>query len=151
MTKLCRLTLIAVLTLGAGCGTAEIPTAPATLGPPPTPPPAPQPAAPVTPPEAGPFRAFVYSAPLSHAVSWYTSGSQFRLYDNGSFTLAYPHGAYRGSYAEVDGVITFTWEGWSIMGPWGAIGTLQDGTLTVHYNLVMELSDFEDAAYVRAN
>jgi hypothetical protein len=37
------------------------------------------------------------------------------------------------------------------MGPWGAIGTLQDGTLTVRYNLVMELSDFEDAAYVRAN
>jgi hypothetical protein len=44
-------------------------------------------------------------------------------------------------------VITFEWEGWSVAGPWGATGTITDGVLTVKYNLIMQLSDFEDAAY----
>jgi hypothetical protein len=29
----------------------------------------------------------------------------------------------------------------------GATGTLKDGSLTVQYNLIMQLSDFDDAVY----
>ena len=54
---------------------------------------------------------------------------------------------YRGGYSESNGVITFQWEGWSIAGAWGATGTLKDGSLTVQYNIIMMLSDFEDAVY----
>ena len=54
---------------------------------------------------------------------------------------------YRGEYTESNGVITFQWEGWSIAGAWGATGTVNDGSLTVQYNLIMQLSDFEDAVY----
>ena len=34
-------------------------------------------------------------------------------------------------------------------GPWGATGTLRGDTLTVGYNTVMSMSDFEDAVYLR--
>jgi hypothetical protein len=63
--------------------------------------------------------------------------------------LRYPGiGDYRGGYTETDGAITFDWEGWSIAGQWGATGTLKNGVLTVQYNFIMQMSDFEDAAYV---
>jgi hypothetical protein len=44
-------------------------------------------------------------------------------------------------------VIAFTWEGWSVVGPWGATGRLTGDSLTVQYNLVMQATDFEDAVY----
>jgi hypothetical protein len=46
-----------------------------------------------------------------------------------------------------DGVITFDWEGWSAAGPWGATGSIRGDSLTVEYNLIMQLTDFEDAVY----
>jgi len=49
--------------------------------------------------------------------------------------LQYEGGEYRGRYTEANGDIVFDWEGWSVAGPWGAIG-------------IMRLSDFEDAVYV---
>jgi hypothetical protein len=69
--------------------------------------------------------------------------------DNGAFALQYASLGieYRGGYTESNGVITFQWEGWSVAGPWGATGTLKDGSLTVQYNLIMQLTDFEDAVY----
>jgi hypothetical protein len=39
--------------------------------------------------------------------------------------------------------------GWSSAGPWGAAGTLGGNSLTVRYNLIMQMTDFEDAIYVR--
>ena len=79
----------------------------------------------------------------------YTKQSRFVLYDNGAFALQYVSLGieYRGGYTESNGVITFQWEGWSSAGAWGATGTLKDGSLTVQYNLIMGLSDFEDAVY----
>jgi hypothetical protein len=47
-----------------------------------------------------------------------------------------------------NGVITFEWEGWSVAGPWGATATISDDSLSVEYNLIMQLTDFEDAVYV---
>ena len=55
--------------------------------------------------------------------------------------------SYRGTYKETDGAITFNWEGWSVAGPWGATGTLANDRLVVRYNLIMQLSDFEDAVH----
>jgi len=66
--------------------------------------------------------------------------------------LQYPslgEGGYRGGYEDTNGVIMFEWEGWSVAGPWGATGTLKADSLTVQYNHIMQLTDFEDAVYVR--
>lgn len=110
-----------------------------------TPPPAnsPQP--------SGPSRIFAFDHPLSYSVSEYTKRSRFDLYDNGAFVLEFPicscPGAYRGTYKNANGILTFEWEGWSVAGPWSASGTLRGDTLTVTYNTVMQLSDFEDAVY----
>jgi hypothetical protein len=82
-------------------------------------------------------------------VSDSTKQSRFVLYDDGAFALQYVSLGveYRGGYTESNGVVTLAWEGWSTAGPWGATGTLKDGSLTVRYNLIMSLSDFDDAAY----
>ena len=81
--------------------------------------------------------------------------SRYVLYDDGTFALQYasanyPFFEYRGAYTEVNALITFEWEGWSTAGPWGATGSLSDDSLSVRYNLIMQLSDFEDGVYVRA-
>jgi hypothetical protein len=100
---------------------------------------------------SGPSRTFIFDRELSYRVSDYTRTSRFVLYDNGAFVLQYPslgEGGYRGRYTDANGVITFEWEGWSVAGPWGATGTLKGDSLTVQYNLIMQLTDFEDAVYV---
>lgn len=98
-------------------------------------------------------KIFTFDHQLSYSVRDYTQQSRFVLYDNGAFVLQYAicncGGAYRGRYTEANGVITFEWEGWSTAGPWGATGTLKGDTLTVQYNLIMMMSDFEDAVYLR--
>ena len=103
------------------------------------------------PPLSGPSRTFTFDRSLaSSGVQSYTTNSRFILYDNGAFVLKYddPGGEYRGGYTETNGDITFDWEGWSVAGPWGATGTLADETLTVRYNFIMMMTDFEDAVYV---
>ena len=76
-------------------------------------------------------------------------GSRYVLYRDGTFVLEYPNGQYRGTYTETAGRITFEWEGWSVAGAWGASGVLTDDSLSVSYNMIMILSDFEDALYKR--
>jgi hypothetical protein len=51
------------------------------------------------------------------------------------------HGGERGHYVRVGG--------WSVAGPWGATGTLQGATLIVQDKLIVGLSAFEDAVYLR--
>lgn len=78
--------------------------------------------------------------------------ARFVLYDNGAFALQYPslgQGGYRGEYEDAHGVITFEWEGSSVAGQWGASGALRGDALTVQYNQMMRLDDFEDAVYMR--
>ena len=81
----------------------------------------------------------------------YTQQSRFVLGDDGRFALQYDCCEYRGTYtySQATGIITFEWEGWSIAGPWGATGSLTGDLLSVSFNLVMQLSDFEDAKYRR--
>jgi hypothetical protein len=93
--------------------------------------------------------AFSFDQELGYRVSDYTKQSRFVLYDNGGFVLKYVALGleYRGRYTDAGGVITFDWEGWSTAGEWGATGTLKGDSLTVQYNLIMQLTDFEDAVY----
>jgi hypothetical protein len=79
----------------------------------------------------------------------YTKKSRFVLYDDGGFALQYGGNIpdYRGGYKTTNGAIVFEWEGSSTAGSWGATGTLKGSVLTVQYNLIMQLSDFEDAVY----
>jgi hypothetical protein len=106
-----------------------------------------------TPPPSGPSRVFAFDHELSYPVSDYTRRSRFVLYDNGTFVLEFPvcncQGEYRGTYTAAAEDITFNWEGWSVAGPWGATGTLEGDILTVRYNAIMQLTDFEEAVYRR--
>jgi hypothetical protein len=102
------------------------------------------------PPLSGPSRTVFFDRELSYPVSDYTKKSRFVLYDNGAFVLQYlslGEGGYRGGYKDANGVIVFEWEGWNMAGPWGATGTLQGDSLRVQYNLIVQMSDFEDAVY----
>ena len=124
------------------------------------------PARPARPPVRMPRRGFpAVSRParVYVAVDWPTYpihgsplASRYVLYDDGTFALQYssanyPFFEYRGTHTEANGLITFNWEGWSSAGPWGATGSLSDDALSVRYNLVMQLSDFEDGVYLRAH
>ncbi len=143
-------TLVTLLILSIACEGPR-PTSP-TVGTQPTAvprPPAPPPSG--FPPLSGPSRTFTFDHELGYRVREYTMKSRFVLYDNGAFTLQYTSlgGEYRGGYTEANGVITFEWEGLSVAGRWSATGTLKDGSLTVQYNTIMQLDDFEDAVYTR--
>ena len=152
--RVCRSAAIicAVVTL-AGCGDgvrSAGPTAPT-----PTVVPSPQPVPPsltgTYPPITGPARVFVYRDSPYPRVAAYTLSSRFVLYDDGHFALQYqyPIGEYRGTYTTSDGAVTFNWEGASVAGAWGAEATLSGDMLSVRYNVIMQLSDFEDANYAR--
>lgn len=109
----------------------------------------PGPVASVFPAVVKPARVFVFDRELLYHVQTYTVASRFVLYDDGSFALQYsdfPAGhEYRGRYKEADGNIAFEWEGWSR----GASASLEANFLTVRYNFIMQMSDFEDAVYRR--
>jgi hypothetical protein len=137
-----------LLVLSVGCGSSA-PTSPTGLNQPQAVPSATPPSPTSFPPPSGPSRTFTFDRELSYRVSDYTRQSRFVLYDNGGFVLQYAGLGiqYRGRYAETKGAITFEWEGWSVAGPWGATATVKGDALTVQYNLIMQLSDFEDAVY----
>ena len=155
MKMMFRVPLVVLILFGAACERSELPTAPAISPaiPPPTPPGGPAGGAAACAPltaeaqAAQRTRVFAYSAPFVYPVSAYTIASEFRLYQDGKFALAMPGGAYRGTYTQANGIITFDWEGWSLAGPWGATGTLCGNSLRVEYNVIMMLTDFEDAVY----
>ena len=136
-----------LVVLSTACGSSG-PTSPTAT---PQPLPVPAPTAPPTktfPPLSGPSRTFTFDRELSYRVSDYTRKSSVVLYDNGAFVLRFSGpGEYRGGYTVSNGVITFEWEGWNVAGPWGATGTIRGDSLTVEYNLIMQLTDFEDAVY----
>lgn len=103
------------------------------------------------PPLSGPSRTFIFERELLYPVTDSTMKSRLVLYDNGAFVLQYPstgEGGYRGGYSEANGALTFAWEGWSAAGPWGAAGILTGDSLTLKFNPIMQLTDFEDAVYV---
>ena len=143
--------LLAVVVILAGCATRAVsPTAPTSSSNVPT-----QPAPPTGPAQcssqSATFPSPTRSARVYLGATTCPSASRFVLYDDGSFTLQYvtQPGEYRGTYAERDGAITFHWDALGIAGPWAADGTITSETLNVHFNLLMQLDDFEDAVYTR--
>ena len=139
-----------LVVLCTACGSSA-PTSPTVVPQPqPQPIPTPTPSPPRTfPPLSGPSRTFVFDHELTYPVRDYTKRSRIVLYDNGAFVLRYDGlGDYRGGYMESNGVVSFDWEGWSAAGPWGASGTLEKTSLTIQFNFIMQLTDFEDAVYV---
>ena len=114
----------------------------------PTPPP---PRPPVVPGVRAPAGTYEFLDTATR-VAFYTRHSRFVLGDDGTFAMEYEGLAvYRGtySYSPANGIISFAWEGWSAAGPWEATGILREDVLTVTYNIVMMLTDFEDATYKR--
>ena len=148
MNIVVRVTALVFVVALSACG-GSMPTSPSATSQPPSVSAPTAPPARTFPPLSGPSRTFVFQHELAYPVRAYTKGSLFVLYENGAFVLRYPGiGEYRGGYTEANGTFTFEWEGWSSAGPWGATGTLKEGVLTVQYNFIMQMSDFEDAAYV---
>ena len=81
-----------------------------------------------------------------------STNSRYVLYDDSTFALEFVNSrygafAYAGRFTRTDSRITFIWEGWSTAGPWGAEGTLRGDSLSVRYNLIMQLTDFIDGTY----
>jgi hypothetical protein len=98
---------------------------------------------------SGPATTYIANGPLSYAISAYTTGSKFVLYDNGNFALLYPNLLpYVGTFREESGSLTFRFA--ANNGRWEATGVINGDRLEVRYNGDMELSDFENAAYTRS-
>jgi dipeptidyl aminopeptidase/acylaminoacyl peptidase len=79
--------------------------------------------------------------------------SRYVLYGDDRFELQYlSHSwgpfSYQGDYSRDGAELTFDFDGSSVAGPWQATGTLDGDRLTIRYNLIMILSDFEDGVYV---
>ena len=140
-------TLVSVVVLSIGCNYADQPTAPSPV-PPPPPSIAPAPT-PNIPPASGPAITYLFGERLSYAVRGYTSTSKYVLYENGRFSLQYESaiGEYAGTYQQENGVIVFHFAGDS---RWDATAAFRGDSLEVRYNLIMTLSDFEDAVYRRS-
>lgn len=149
--------LVALTVLAAACGDTRSPIAPAP----------PPPAAQLTPTDPGPntfepsFPSVPESARVYVAASWPYNpihgsqlASRYVLYDDGSFALQYssanyPFFEYLGRYFGADGDFSFQFDAWNLAGPWEAAATVTEETLTVRYNIIMQLADFEDGVYLR--
>ena len=146
-------TLVALLALASACGDVARPTGPTSTPPAPTTdstPSSPR----AFPAVSRPARIYVAVHSPSYPMHGSPLASRYVLYDDGTFALQYssanyPFFEYRGAYREANALITFEWEGWSVAGPWGATGKISDDALAVQYNLIMQLSDFEDGIYIR--
>lgn len=88
--------------------------------------------------------------------SVFDGSSRYVFYADSTFSLQYvtPRFGffeYKGRYARSGSAVSFDWDGWSSAGPWGADGVISGDSLTVKYNVIMSLSDFEDGVYVRSS
>jgi hypothetical protein len=172
-TPVRRAAVAAIVALSAACGSG--PTSP-SVGEPPVavpppaaaPPPVPSPRTPLSfPPLSGPSATFVFDGAQTALlrasdrnwpgdVSDYTKHSRFVLYDNGACALLYPslsNAVLGGRYERVGDVLSiiFEFQGRAADERWDdAIGRLRDDVLTIEFDLTMQHSDFENAAYVRA-
>jgi hypothetical protein len=147
-----KLLSVLALALSAACASETVPTTPT-----PTPaPPGPGPVAytPEWPAIDRPGRIYIGESTPFYPIHRSLLFSRYVLYDDRTFALQnssinYPFFEYRGTYTQTNDTIVFTWEGWSTAGPWGATATVTDDTLDVKYNLIMQMTDFEDGRYLR--
>lgn len=74
---------------------------------------------------------------------------RFFLQEDAEFLLDYGPFGYEGSYSLAGQEIVFDFDGYSTAGEWVATATLHGRCMTVDYNPVMNLADFEDGEYCR--
>jgi hypothetical protein len=143
--------LLFVAWLPVGCGNMAAPSAPAVIAAAATTPTSPTPRPAEFPTVTRPARVFGHPEALARPLTAETQGSRFVLYDDGTFALQFLRfaGESRGTYQDSEGSVTFHWEGSNSAGPWEATGSNTGDRLTVRYNPLMVLTDFEDAVYVR--
>jgi hypothetical protein len=78
---------------------------------------------------------------------------RYVIYDDGTFSLQYLRPdwgffEYPGRYRRADSLLTFDFNGANTAGSWEGHGILVgDSSLTVTYNVVMILDDFEEGTY----
>jgi hypothetical protein len=157
MNATVRCAALLTLVLATACTNAILPTAPTSTNPvPATTAPAPMADSPRSfPPVSRPARIYVGDDLPQSAAHGSSVATRYVLYDDGTFALQYssakrPFFEYRGTYTEANALVIFVWEASSVAGPWGATGLLSDDALSVQYNIIMQLSDFVDARYVRS-
>ena len=78
--------------------------------------------------------------------------SRYVVYDDNTFSLQYAspdHGflEYPGRYSREASAITFIFD--ASPGNWRAAATISGDSLIVTYNLIMQMSDFEDGVFSR--
>jgi hypothetical protein len=135
----------ALLIIGAACKASDASSPDLSNGQPGVP----APTSPKQDPPVEGARTFVFAHELANPVSGSTWATRYVLYTDGTFAFQYggPGEQLRGRYTESNSVIVFDWDAWSSAGPWGATGTLDGDIMTVRYNIVMVLTDFEDGVY----
>ena len=114
----------------------------------------PEPVPPAPPPMNKPGRIYEAVDSPYYAIHGSPLGSRYVLYDDGTFSLQYssaqyPFFQYTGSYVVRDSTVAFTFNSWSTAGEWGASARITEDSLTVEYNLIMVLSDFEGGLFLR--
>jgi hypothetical protein len=147
--------LALLFVVSTGCGDATRPTRPPIQSPSPPPPPPPPASAPAFPSLTRPGVIYLGDSSIYDAfISFYWSkiATRYVFYEDSTFGLQFSSQRwsffeYTGRFARRDSLITFDWGGWSTA--WGATGTLKGDSLTVSYNLIMQLTDFVDGVYVR--
>ena len=129
-----------------------------TNGPPgsPTAPPAgqptPTPQSPYPPPPdiTGPAVLYVRASPSSYGSDAYLMS----LGADSAFVIELPNGplswGWAGRYERRDSVVIFHYNAWSAAGALGATGIVRGDTMFLKYNVIMQLTDFEDGMYVRS-
>lgn len=146
--SIAKITLGALLVTLAGCKDSPLPVESST--PPPSQPPSGAQILTGFPAPSSPAGIYDRTSP-----SVIPGNSRYVIYENGTFSLQYVRPdwgffEYRGRYSRTDSAITFQFDGWSSMGPWLAGGIFAGDSLTVKYNEVMGLSDFEDGVYIQS-
>lgn len=109
----------------------------------------------VMPPAVG--ELFVRTGGHEEETERYHGGSleeRYDVADDGTFRLQflsarYGFFEYLGSHTRAGAVLDLAFDDSNTAGEWRASGTLDGDCLTVEYNLVMFLADFEDGVYCR--
>ena len=144
---------LCALPMFVGCSDSLQPLGPQDQGT--TPPPPPPTAAPGFSPLTQSGQIYAAEPSLDDVYAKYHGArlaSRFVLYDDSTFALQFASGLYGlfeygGRFSRVESRIIFTWQGWSIAGPWGAEATRRGDSLTVSYNDIMQLTDFIGGTY----
>jgi hypothetical protein len=133
-------TLVGLLLVGLACSNADRPTAPSAM--------VPVTAQPPTLEVPAGSQRYDFSAPLTYAVANYTTTSRYVLGPGRNFALQYPSlvRQYVGTYEQDGNRISFRF---AADGRWEAAGMISGDSLTVEYNVIMGLSDFDNAIYKR--